>query len=175
MKGYIALNKTECFEIKELDLCTWKENNKTYYGINFGNGLVEQLPNDIFNYLKKLDCNNFNKAIKYLLKRFKPTTFTLLEYDKDDLWFYNGNLELSRKRIKNDVVVDITDKKYWELANKYLADFSLLNNVEVILLGKNKKHCCVEDNAMNRYRYAKLRQEFSLLQDKFVEELNSRL
>ena len=106
----------------------------------------------------------------------KDTEKTIaVEYDKDDLWFYNGNLELSRKRIKNDVVVDITDKEYWELANKYLADFSLLNNVKVILLGKNKKHCCVEDNAMNRYRYAKLKNEFSLLQDKFVEELNSRL
>jgi hypothetical protein len=175
MKGYLALTKTDCFEIKEIDLCTWKENNKTCYGVNFGYDLIEQLPIDCFNYLKKLDCNNFNKVIKYIAKKVKISSFTLLEYDKDDLWFYNGNLELSRKRIKNDIVVDITDKEYWELANRYLTDFSLLNGVEVILLGKNKKHCCISDNAINRYKYAKLKQEFGLLQERFVEDLNSRL
>ena len=159
MKGYVVITKDKVFEIKTLDLLTWEEDNNTCYGIDLGNECVQKVKKNVFDYLKKLDCENFSTALRYIMKKDKIKDYAIASYDKDSLHFWNGNLELSRKQVELE---DITE------LDKMILVFEKRNNVVV---GVDNNHYYIEDNALNRINFNELRFKFEEALDKLTEEL----
>ena len=151
MKGYILLHNNECFEIKEIELVSWKENDKTKYGIDFGHNLVPSISHQHFNYLKKLNSTNFLRAIKYIKNKVVFENVLILEYEKDNLHFYDQKLRLHpRCKIPDSIIIAQN-----QLINNYIKEFSFLNNVE-LSVSPDYVHFVIEDTPFNRLRYDKL-------------------
>ena len=127
------------------------------------------MPSNFF-YLKTI--TNFFRAIEYVISKCKFDGIKIETYNKDTIWFYNYNLELSRRHILQEIKRDISSTDYWQVVNMWLDTFANDYGVEITLLGRGKRHCCIEDNARNRYLYAMLYEEFNKMQDTFVEILN---
>ena len=159
MKGYIVITETKVFELKTLDLITWEENNKVCYGIDLGNECIQKVERQVFEYLKILDCDNFSKAIRYIMKKGKIKDYAIVSYDKDNLCFWNGNLCLCKKKL------DLEDKI--EL-HKTILVFEKRNNVKV---GIEEDHYYVEDTPMNRINYNELKYKLEEALDKLNEEI----
>lgn len=159
MKGYVVITEDKLFELKALDLITWEEDNKVCYGIDLGNECVQEIEKTVFDYLKKLDCENFHKAIKYVIKKGKIKDFAIVSYDKDNLCFWNGNLELSRK------IIDIEEDN--EL-HKTLLVFDRRYNVKVNV---DHNHYYIEDTPLNRLNYNELKFKLEETLDKLNEEI----
>lgn len=158
MKGYVVITETKVFELKTLDLITWEENDKVCYGIDLGNECIQKVERQVFEYLKILDCDNFSKAIRYIMKKGKIKDYAIVSYDKDNLCFWNGNLELSRTKL------ELEDKN--EL-DKAILVFERRNNVK---LGIDNNHYYIEDNALNRLNFYELKYKLEEVFDKLAED-----
>ena len=158
MKGYVVITETKVFELKTLDLITWEENDKICYGIDLGNECIQKVERQVFEYLKILDCDNFSKAIRYIMKKGKIKDYAIVSYDKDNLCFWNGNLELSRTKL------ELEDKS--EL-DKAILVFERRNNVK---LGVDNNHYYIEDNALNRLNFYELKFKLEEVFDKLAED-----
>lgn len=171
MKGYVVITEDKTFEIKELNLISWKEEGKEKkYGVDFGNECVQELEIGVFAYLKKLDDNSFTKALRYIMKKGKLKDYVIAEYDKDDLAFWNNQLELSRKRIEEDIVVEIKDLK--ERLQQRIKVFERMNNVSVLV---EDNHYCIEDNATNRLKFYDTKIKFKEMLNGLIEEINEEI
>lgn len=170
MIGYICAKNSEYHQLRAINLA-YKEGA---YFVLFYNEKNEEIHafkinNKNYTYLKTI--SGFLRAIDYIIKKIKLDV-EILKYDIDNIWFYNYNLELSRRHILSDIKDEIDSADYWNLANEWLKTFNKEHNIEVFLLGKGSRHCCIKDTAKNRYNYAELRKAFNEMQDEFIKALN---
>lgn len=173
MKGYVVIKENEVFEIKELDLLTWTDDdNKTCYGVSFGNECVQQIEVGVFGYLKKLDCNNFAKAIRYIMKKGKLKDYTICYYDKDELMFYNGELELSKKNVLEEIVADLEEE---EIARRIVERVVAFERMCGLKIHKYGNHYCIEDTPKNRLEYVRIRERFKQILNDTIEVMNYEL
>lgn len=181
MKGYVYVNEKHNTyqEIKEINFSIAKEDNKNVYYIDLCDGnsvTIYSLPikRTMYFYLKQ-KVSRLNQALEYLIKNVlnKDLLIDIRRYEKENIQYYQGELELSRRHILWEITTDMEQDLYVEFVNEWLERFDTDHNCEVFLLGRNNRHCCVKDTDQNKLRYHELKEQFQAFQDAFVEYMNN--
>lgn len=179
MKGYVYIKDNTYEEIRMFNLSVngWSSNAK--YNIelcNEKNEIIDSIvvTKSIYEHLKN-QVATFNQGMEYILKKLKDKlNFKIEKFERDTIWYYSRNIELSRRRIYGDVISNISLEAFMNIAEKWLEKFCEDNQCEIFLLGKNKRHCCVKENAYYKLRYEDLRIKFNEYQDKLIEYVNRK-
>ena len=176
MKGYVYKKNDKYEEIKSLQFVVsgWVGKNANFQ-INLLNEkeeLIDSLNVDkrVYEHLKN-QTKTFTQCMEYILRKLK-FDFEIIKYERDTIWYYSRKIELSRRKIYNDIIVDLDLDKFLIIAKVWLERFCLENHCNIELLGTNQRHCVIEDNAYYKVRYEELRERFNKWQDKLVDTLN---
>lgn len=182
MKGYIYCKENKIEEIKSLNFSVkgWNSKNSTAtFMIEFCNEkdiVIDSvsIPKTNYEHLKN-QVETFAQGMEYIIKKLSFNfDFEIRKYERDTIWYYSRNLELSRRRIRNDILMTFDNEEFEELIKELVDKFNTDNNCEAFLLGEELEHCCVIDNAKNRLRYEELRLMYNKYQDSLIEFLNQR-
>ena len=180
MKGYIYCKEEKIEEIKRLNFSVKgtygkKENTKYYVELCNGEDIVIDsisVPKTNYEHLKN-QVSTFTQAMEYILKKVPNLlTFNIVKYERDTIWYYSRNLELSRRRIFEDITIDLDKEDFLDIIDRMVVKFNKEYNCEAFILGDMKDHICLKDIAVNRMRYEELRKAYNRYQDIIIESIN---
>ena len=181
VKGYVYVNKKNdtYIEIKEINFSIAEEDGKKNYYIDLcdnDSSVIFSLPiqRTMYFYLKQ-KVSRLNQALEYIIRNVlgKDLIIDIQRYEKENIQYYQGNLELSRRHILWEITTDLEEELYCGFVNEWLEKFKERYDCEVFLRGRSNRHCCIEDTDKNKLRYHELIKEFELFQDEFVEYINN--
>ena len=181
MKGYIYIDKKNDYykEIRNINFSVEKEEAITNYYIDLcdENELVivsVPINRSMYFYMKQ-HIERFNQGMEYLIKKVLSKSDIFVEiqkFEKETIQYYKGNLELSRRHILWEITNNIDEEIYLGFVDEWLDKFKNLTGVEIELLGRSGRHCCIKDTDKNRLNYESLKNQFNSFQDDFVSFIN---
>lgn len=181
MKGYVYVDKKNNTyqEISEFNFSVEESSGERIYYVDLcdrDSNVIFSLPlqRTMYFYLKQ-KVTRFNQAMEYLIRNVlnKNRIIDIQRYEKEDIQFYQGNLELSRRHILWEITNDMDEEIYKNFVDEWLDKFNTDNECEILLLGRSARHCCIEDSDQNKLRYHDLKNKFQEFQDSFVEYINN--
>lgn len=181
MKGYMFVDRKNDYykEIRNINFSVEKEDNLTNYCIDLCDEedlVIVSVPiNRTMYFYMKQHIERFNQGMEYLIKKVLSKSDIFIEiqkFEKETIQYYQGNLELSRRHILWEITNNIDEESYRGFVEEWLDKFKQLASVEVELLGRSGRHCCIKDIDKNRFYYANLKEQFNSFQDDFVSFIN---
>lgn len=181
MKGYIYIDKKNDYykEIRNINFSVEKEDNLTNYCIDLCDEddlVIVSVPiNRTMYFYMKQHIERFNQGMEYLIKKVLSKSDIFIEiqkFEKETIQYYKGNLELSRRHILWEITNNIDEESYRGFVDEWLDKFKNLTGVEIELLGRSGRHCCIKDTDKNRLNYESLKDQFNSFQDDFVYFIN---
>lgn len=182
MKGYIYVKDNKIEEIKSLNFIVggWVSKNSTAtFMLEFCDSnekVIDSvtIPKGNYEHLKN-QVETFNQGMEYIIRKLMSNfDFEIKKYERDTIWYYSRNLNLSRRRIRNDVLMQFDNEEWHELIKELTDKFNQDNHCEAFLLGEELEYCCLKDIAENRLRYEELSIAYNKYQDRLIEYLNEK-